>query len=140
MNNISILAKNMNIKESQIEAVLKLLEEGATIPFIARYRKEATGSLDEEQIRQIEKEYTYLQNLLNEEGIITHFRENKQHEQYNYLYHNHVELGKSISQIAQENNVSYDTIHSNLRKNNIEIIIDPITTNKIKNGLNDRFI
>lgn len=64
MNNISILAKNMNIKESQIEAVLKLLEEGATIPFIARYRKEATGSLDEEQIRQIEKEYTYLQNLL----------------------------------------------------------------------------
>ena len=64
MNNISILAKNMNVKESQIEAVLKLLEEGATIPFIARYRKEATGSLDEEQIRQIEKEYTYLQNLL----------------------------------------------------------------------------
>ncbi len=64
MNNISILAKNINIKESQIEAVLKLLEEGATIPFIARYRKEATGSLDEEQIRQIEKEYTYLQNLL----------------------------------------------------------------------------
>ena len=64
MNNISILAKNMNIKEIQIEAVLKLLEEGATIPFIARYRKEATGSLDEEQIRQIEKEYTYLQNLL----------------------------------------------------------------------------
>lgn len=64
MNNISILAKNMNIKESQIEAVLKLLEEGATIPFIARYRKDATGSLDEEQIRQIEKEYTYLQNLL----------------------------------------------------------------------------
>ena len=54
----------MNIKESQIDAVLKLLEEGATIPFIARYRKEATGSLDEEQIRQIEKEYTYLQNLL----------------------------------------------------------------------------
>ena len=64
MNNIDILAKNMNIKESQIEAVLKLLEEGATIPFIARYRKEATGSLDEEQIRQIEKEYTYLENLL----------------------------------------------------------------------------
>lgn len=64
MNNIGILAKNMNIKESQIEAVLKLLEEGATIPFIARYRKEATGSLDEEQIRQIEKEYTYLENLL----------------------------------------------------------------------------
>ena len=64
MNNIDVLAKNMGIKTSQVEAVLKLLKEGATIPFIARYRKEATGSLDEEQIRTIEKEYTYLENLL----------------------------------------------------------------------------
>ena len=64
MNNIDILAKNMGIKTSQVEAVLKLLKEGATIPFIARYRKEATGSLDEEQIRTIEKEYTYIENLL----------------------------------------------------------------------------
>lgn len=53
----------MQIKESQIESVLKLLEEGATIPFIARYRKEATGALDEEQIRVIETEYQYLCNL-----------------------------------------------------------------------------
>ena len=64
MNNIDVLAKNMGIKTSQVEAVLNLLKEGATIPFIARYRKEATGSLDEEQIRTIEKEYTYLENLL----------------------------------------------------------------------------
>ena len=63
MNNQSILAKNLGVKVSQIEAVLKLLSEGATIPFIARYRKEATGSLDEEQIRAIAKEYTYLENL-----------------------------------------------------------------------------
>jgi len=63
MNNIEILANTLGVKVSQIEAVLKLLEEGATIPFIARYRKEVTGSLDEEQIRAIEKEYTYLENL-----------------------------------------------------------------------------
>lgn len=63
MNNQSILAKNLGVKVSQIEAVLKLLSEGATIPFIARYRKETTGSLDEEQIRAIAKEYTYLENL-----------------------------------------------------------------------------
>ncbi len=63
MNNKEILAKNLEIKVSQVEAVLNLLSEGATIPFIARYRKEATGSLDEEKIRAIEKEYTYLENL-----------------------------------------------------------------------------
>jgi len=63
MNNIELLSNTLGVKTTQIEAVLKLLSEGATIPFIARYRKEATGSLDEEQIRAIEKEYTYLENL-----------------------------------------------------------------------------
>lgn len=63
MEIIKSLAIKMQIKESQIESVLKLLEEGATIPFIARYRKEATGALDEEQIRVIETEYQYLCNL-----------------------------------------------------------------------------
>ena len=63
MNNQEVLAKQLNIKTSQVESVLKLLSEGATIPFIARYRKEVTGSLDEEQIRVIEKEYEYLENL-----------------------------------------------------------------------------
>lgn len=63
MNNVELLSNTLGVKVSQIEAVLKLLSEGATIPFIARYRKEATGSLDEEQIRAIEKEYSYLENL-----------------------------------------------------------------------------
>lgn len=63
MNNKEVLAKKLDIKTSQVEAVLKLLSEGATIPFIARYRKEVTGSLDEEKIRVIEKEYEYLENL-----------------------------------------------------------------------------
>ena len=53
----------MNIKKTQVESVLNLLSEGATIPFIARYRKEVTGALDEEQIRLIETEYQYLCNL-----------------------------------------------------------------------------
>lgn len=63
MNIKKELANKMQIKESQIESVLTLLSEGATIPFIARYRKEATGALDEEQIRLIENEYQYLCNL-----------------------------------------------------------------------------
>ena len=55
MNNFIIeeIAKELDIKVKQVETVLKLLEEGNTIPFIARYRKEATGGLDEEIIKSI---------------------------------------------------------------------------------------
>lgn len=63
-NIINKIAADNNIKPNQIKSVLKLLEEGNTIPFIARYRKEATGSLDEEQIRIINEHYTYQVNLL----------------------------------------------------------------------------
>ncbi len=56
---IELTAENLNIKSSQVKATLELLEEGSTIPFIARYRKEVTGNLDEEQIREIETIYTY---------------------------------------------------------------------------------
>ena len=61
---INELTSELNIKNKQVESVLKLLEEGNTIPFIARYRKEATGGLDEEQIRVIETSYNYQLNLL----------------------------------------------------------------------------
>ena len=71
----------LNIKAKQVETVLKLLSEGNTIPFIARYRKEATGALDEEQIRKINEIYEYQVNLLkrkddvirliDEKGLLT---------------------------------------------------------------------
>lgn len=58
-----LIAKDTNVKPSQVEAVIKLLEDGNTVPFIARYRKEATGSLDEVQIKSIEERYHYVQQL-----------------------------------------------------------------------------
>ena len=58
------ISSNLNITPKQVETVLKLLSEGNTIPFIARYRKEATGALDEEQIRVITTHYEYEVNLL----------------------------------------------------------------------------
>ena len=61
---IKEIANNLNIKDSQVESVLKLLEDGNTIPFIARYRKEATGNLDEEVIRNINEVYEYQVSLL----------------------------------------------------------------------------
>ena len=61
---INEIALELNVKSSQVENVLKLLEDGNTVPFIARYRKEATGALDEEQIRKINEVYEYQVNLL----------------------------------------------------------------------------
>lgn len=63
-NIIKEISLNLNIKDEQVRTVLKLLEEGNTIPFIARYRKEATGALDEENIRSINEVYEYQINLL----------------------------------------------------------------------------
>ena len=57
------IASDLNVKVGQIKAVLKLIEEGGTVPFIARYRKEVTGGLDEEQIRAIYTEWDYGQKL-----------------------------------------------------------------------------
>lgn len=78
---IKEIANELKVKNTQVESVLKLLEEGNTVPFIARYRKEATGALDEEQIRKINEVYEYQISLLkrkedvirliDEKGLLT---------------------------------------------------------------------
>lgn len=68
---IKNIASDLNVKDSQVVSALKLLSEGATIPFIARYRKEVTGALDEEQLRKINEVYAYEVNLLErKESVI----------------------------------------------------------------------
>ena len=57
------IAELLNVQVKQVENTLRLLEEGNTVPFIARYRKEMTDNLDEEQILFIFKEYDYQNNL-----------------------------------------------------------------------------
>ncbi len=74
---INELVDKLNITKKQIETVLKLLSEGCTIPFIARYRKEATGALDENQINEIEKEYTYYNNLLERKEAVVRLIDEK---------------------------------------------------------------
>ncbi|MDF9825693.1 uncharacterized protein M2475_002107 [Breznakia sp. PF5-3] len=63
MKEINEIANSLQVAESQVVNTLKLLEEGNTVPFIARYRKEMTKGLDEEQIRLIQESYTYKINL-----------------------------------------------------------------------------
>ncbi|MFA9556658.1 Tex family protein [Evansella sp. AB-rgal1] len=62
---LSLVTKQVQIKEEKVKSVISLSEEGNTVPFIARYRKEFTGGLDEEQIRSILEAWTYTTNLAN---------------------------------------------------------------------------
>ena len=63
MDIVNSVAKELNFKVPQVENTIKLFDEGATVPFIARYRKEVTGNLDEEQIRDVIEKITYYRNL-----------------------------------------------------------------------------
>ena len=63
MDIIRTISQELNIKTWQAEAAIKLIDEGNTIPFIARYRKEATGSLNDEVLRQFHERLLYLRNL-----------------------------------------------------------------------------
>ena len=83
MNELIIdeISKDLNVSKKQVMTVLKLLDSGNTIPFIARYRKEATGALNEEIIKSIDDVYQYQNNLLkrkedvirliDEKGLLT---------------------------------------------------------------------
>ena len=63
MNIIEIISNELKVKSKQVENAVKLIDEGNTIPFIARYRKEATGGLSDEQLRNLDDRLSYLRNL-----------------------------------------------------------------------------
>ncbi len=63
MDIIGVLREELNVRREQIEAAVNLIDEGNTIPFIARYRKEVTGSLNDEVLRKLDERLTYLRNL-----------------------------------------------------------------------------
>ena len=63
MDIILALTKELNVEKWQIEAAVKLIDEGNTIPFISRYRKEVTGALNDEVLRNLNDRLTYLRNL-----------------------------------------------------------------------------
>lgn len=71
-----IIARELAVRPAQVDAVIKLLDDDNTIPFIARYRKEATGELDEEQIRTVEERLQYLRNLVKrQEEVLSSIEE-----------------------------------------------------------------
>ena len=70
MNITKIIAEELQVKESQVEATVKLIDDGNTIPFIARYRKEATGGLSDEQLRDLGDRLNYLRNLEARKGEV----------------------------------------------------------------------
>ena len=76
-NLIKQIAETLKVKESQVKAVLELLQDDKTVAFIARYRKEATGGMDEEQIRVIDDEYQYGLNLQKRKDDVIRLIEEK---------------------------------------------------------------
>lgn len=81
MDIIKAIASELNVRNGQVEAAVKLIDEGCTIPFISRYRKEATGALNDEQLRNLDERLRYLRNLedkkaqviasIDEQGLLT---------------------------------------------------------------------
>ena len=66
----TVIAKELGVRPKQVAAAVELLDTGNTVPFIARYRKEATGSLEDEQLRQLEDRLAYLRNLVKRQEEI----------------------------------------------------------------------
>ena len=63
MDILQVITQELGVQKWQVEAAVKLIDEGNTIPFISRYRKEATGTLNDEQLRNLNERLTYLRNL-----------------------------------------------------------------------------
>ena len=76
MDIIKVLQQELQIGYKQVEAAVQLIDEGNTIPFIARYRKEATGSLNDEVLRNLDERLRYLRNLEEKkEQVLSSIRE-----------------------------------------------------------------
>ena len=70
MDILRVISDELNIKLSQVEATVKLIDEGNTIPFIARYRIEVTGSLNDEVLRNLDERLKYLRNLEDRKATV----------------------------------------------------------------------
>ncbi|WP_372759569.1 Tex-like N-terminal domain-containing protein, partial [Litorivivens sp.] len=73
---LQTIAQELNVPQRNVDAAVQLLDEGATVPFIARYRKEVTGGLDDTQMRELESRLGYLRDLEDRrEAILNSIRE-----------------------------------------------------------------
>ena len=77
MDIINVIATELGVKDTQVQKTIELLDEGNTVPFIARYRKEATGNLSDEQLRDLNDRLTYLRNLEARKQEVTTSIENQ---------------------------------------------------------------
>ena len=77
MNIVRVIANELNVKENQVEKTIELIDSGNTIPFIARYRKEVTGGLSDEVLRNLDERLKYLRNLEERKGEVRNSIENQ---------------------------------------------------------------
>ncbi len=91
------IASELSIRTGQAEAVINLIDEGNTIPFIARYRKEAHGSLDDEQIRNINERLVYLRNLEEKKPVLMNRESLQRNLESRFWKHRHRLLWKTFT-------------------------------------------
>ena len=97
MNIIQIIAEELNIKEVQVEKTISLIDEGNTIPFIARYRKEVTGGLSDETLRELGERLNYLRNLETRKQEVTKSIEDQ--GKMTEEIANAIEIAKTLSEV-----------------------------------------
>ena len=156
---IQYCAKELNLTIEQVKTVLSMLEEGATVPFIARYRKERTGALNEDQIRAINEVYTYQLNLkerkeavirlIDEKGmlnkeIIESINACEKISQVDEIYRPYKEKKKTRAMIAKENGLEPLAIwiltmprNGSLEKEAKKFVKDDLTLEDVYAGAKD---
>ena len=99
---IATIANELGVKDTQVENAVKLIDEGNTIPFIARYRKEVTGGLSDETLRELGERLTYLRNLeqRKQEVVKSIEEQGKMTDELKIQIENHLFYGEIISSIS----------------------------------------
>ena len=115
MEILSSVAKELNLKLSQVENTVNLFDEGATVPFIARYRKEVTGNLDEEQIREVIEKVTYYRNLEKRKEEVLRLIEELEDEEDSkeidrIMNDPNTKFSTGIEDLAKECGIDYETL------------------------------
>ncbi len=99
MNFINVLHEEFRINKNYLDNIINLINQGNTIPFIARYRKELTGGIDDQVLREVDKRYLYLQNLANRKEEIISFI--KEQDKLTEVIHSQIKKSEQLSELEE---------------------------------------
>ena len=116
MNLVAVLAGEFNLKPEHIENIINLIDEGNTLPFIARYRKELTGSIDDQVLRELSDRLNYLRNLEKRREEIAAWEDMTIEEHMDYYEKQGMDNKTAMKQVAKDRGVGKREIYQHLHK------------------------